>query len=76
MLPHHACKPPKANTKACSRCRDLTKAGTGSCIIQPPGAKENSLDIEAQAAAPLLLLPLPQQGKRKSTEQIYDRRAV
>lgn len=51
----------------------------GSCI-QPPGVKENSLDIEAQpweaqAAAPLLLLSPPQQ-KKKSTEKIYDRRAV
>lgn len=32
MLPHHSWKPPKANTKACSHCRDLTEAGAGSCI--------------------------------------------
>lgn len=51
----------------CSHCRDLTEGGAASCI-QPPGAKENSRDIEtqpweAQAAAPLLLLPPPQQKK-------------
>lgn len=60
-------------------CRDLTKWGAGSSI-QPPGAKENSLDIETQPwetqAAALLLTASTDTAEKKSPGKIYDRRAV
>lgn len=70
----------KKETKKHAAPQPLQGSHQGGSCIQPPGVKENSLDIEAQpweaqAAAPLLLLSPPQQ-KKKSTEKIYDRRAV
>lgn len=58
----------KKQTKKHAALQPLQGSHQGESCIQPPGVKENSLDIEAQpweaqAAAPLLLLSPPQQKK-------------